>query len=107
MVTTLAKNGMHTLPINKNMILANIMAIRIANTRSPCCCISCGPGRSPCAMNAPTRITVKLSPGMPSVNSGTKVGPLTALFAASAAATPSSSPLPNFSGVLEALLAAA
>ena len=58
-------------------------------------------------MKAPTRMTVKLSPGMPSVSSGTSVGPLTALLAASAAAMPSNSPLPNFSGVLEALLAAA
>ena len=48
-----------------------------------------------------------LSPGIPSVNSGTRVGPFTALFAASGAAIPSNSPFPNFSGVFEEFFAAA
>jgi 3-dehydroquinate synthetase len=43
---------------------------------------------------------------MPRVNSGIRLAPITALLAASAAATPSSLPLPNASGVLEARMAA-
>ena len=58
-------------------------------------------------MNALSRMAVMLSPGMPSVSSGTRVGPFTALLAASAAATPSSSPLPKRSGCLDAFFAAA
>ena len=48
-----------------------------------------GPGRSPCAMNAPIRMAAVPPPGMPSVRVGMRSAPATALLAASAAATPS------------------
>ena len=73
----------------------------------PCSDISSGPGLRPWATKAPNKIAVTLSPGMPNVNKGTRVGPLTALFAASGAAMPSNSPFPNFSGFCELFLAAA
>ena len=42
-----------------------------------------------------------MSPGIPSANKGIMVAPATPLFPASAAATPSISPLPKFSGFFE------
>ena len=55
---------------------------RIAKTILPCSVINCGPGLNPCATNAPNKIAVTLSPGIPNVNKGTNVGPFTALLAA-------------------------
>ncbi len=87
-------------------MFANNMTMRIANTIAPLVSKSVGPGRKPCIMNAPSNKAVTLSPGIPSVSRGTIVGPLTALLAASAAATPSISPLPNLSGCFDAFFAA-
>ena len=94
-------------PKIKKSILAKSMHKRIAKTILPCSVINCGPGLNPCATNAPNKIAVTLSPGIPNVNKGTNVWPFTALLAASGAAMPSNSPLPNFSGFEEAFLAAA
>ena len=44
------------------------------------------------------------SPGMPNVSNGMRFAPQTALFPASAAATPSMAPFPNNEGFLEVLL---
>ena len=66
----------------------------------PCSDISSGPGLRPWATKAPNKIAVTLSPGIPNVNKGTRVGPLTALFAASGAAIPSNSPFQTFQDFL-------
>ncbi|MNC86401.1 hypothetical protein D3C83_20580 [compost metagenome] len=52
-------------------------------------------------MKAASRIAVVPEPGMPSVSSGTMAPPVSALFAPSGAATPSGTPVPNFSGCFE------
>ena len=66
-----------------------------------------GPGRNPYIIRAPIKIATVADEGMPSVNSGTSAPPVAALFAVSAAQTPSIAPCPNLSGVLEAFFSAA
>ena len=56
--------------------------------------------------SAPRRKAATTFPGTPIANSGIRLAPATALFAASVAATPSISPSPNLSGVFEARRAA-
>ena len=64
-----------------------------------------GPGIMPCNMNAPIRMAVQPSPGMPKVIRGIRVEPVVALLAASEAATPSISPLPKLSPFRDIFLA--
>ena len=56
-------------------------------------------------MKAPRMTAVITSPGTPRARSGIMVAPATPLLPASAAATPSSSPLPKFSGFRDVRLA--
>ena len=53
----------------------------------------------------PSRIAVVGEPGMPRVSMGSMAPVEAALFAASGATTPLTSPLPKFSGVFEVILA--
>ena len=53
----------------------------------------------------PSRMAVVGDPGMPRVSMGSMEPVLAALFAASGASTPSTMPVPNFSGFLEKFFA--
>ena len=66
---------------------------------------SIGPGITLFNMSAPSNIMAGGEPGMPNVSSGTKAPPMQALFAVSAAISPSIEPSPNFSGSLLIFLA--
>ena len=65
------------------------------------------PGVMPWTTMADSRIAVTTSPGMPRASVGIMALPVTALFADSAAISPSGSPLPKFSRRGEACLAEA
>ena len=54
-------------------------------------------------MKTPISTAAIVEPGIPKLNKGIIDGPDTALFALSGAATPSTIPVPHFSGVLERL----
>ena len=60
-----------------------------------------GPGLKPHSTSAARRMAVVPLPGMPNVSSGTMAPAVSALFAPSGAATPSMTPVPNFSGCLD------
>ncbi len=60
------------------------------------CWNNVGPGKIPCIINPPNKTAAVGLPGIESVSSGTKDGPTIALFADSAAITPSECPVPNF-----------
>ena len=57
-----------------------------------------GPGTRPWIRRPPSSTAAELEPGMPKLSSGISAVLATTLFAVSGAATPSSEPLPNFSG---------
>ena len=63
------------------------------------------PGLRPLIISADSIMATVPSPGMPSVNRGISVAPVTALLADSAAAMPSTEPLPNSSGCLDMFFA--
>ena len=65
---------------------------------SGCCVISMGPGCTPWMMRAPSSSAVTALDGMPSDSMGIIAPATAALFAASGPATPSITPVPNFSG---------
>ncbi len=58
----------------------------------------------PWIMKADTSSAAAMLPGMPSVSSGIRLAPTTALFAVSVAAMPRGSPVPKLSGSLAACL---
>ena len=59
----------------------------------------------PWMISPPRKMAVTVLPGMPIVKSGISEPPMTALLAVSDAIMPSTMPVPNFSGYLEAFLA--
>ncbi len=63
---------------------------------------SSGPGTTPLLMSRPSSTAMAPEPGMPSASEGMSAPATMALFAVSGAATPSSRPVPNFSGCREA-----
>ena len=63
------------------------------------------PGFKPFIIRAESIMATVPSPGMPKVKSGIKVAPVTALLADSAAAIPSTEPLPNSSLCFDIFLA--
>ena len=67
------------------------------------CSISSGPGLSPQSRKAASSTAVEAEPGMPSVSSGIIAPEEAALLAASGPTSPAIAPLPNFSGVREAM----
>ena len=62
---------------------------------------SCGPGVMPRTSSAANSIAIDALAGMPSVSSGMNDDVAAALFAVSGAATPSTAPRPNRSGVFD------
>ena len=80
-------------PINK-------AAIR-PHTTSGFCLNSRGPGVTSKVINIAKRTAVVPDPGTPRASIGTNAPPAAALFPASGAATPLSSPLPKVSSLLE------
>ena len=64
-----------------------------------------GPGFNPYISIAPSTTAVIVSPGIPNTNAGIQAPPIAALFALVGAITPSSVPLPNFSGCFDVFLA--
>ena len=58
-------------------------------------------------ISAPSMTAVVPEPGMPSANIGTIAPVAAALLAASGAATPSITPVPNFSGCFETFFSVA
>ena len=69
--------------------------------------MSRGPGSRPNTINALKISVVGVSPGIPRVIMGMIAPPMDALFATSAAYTPSGLPCPKVSGSLDALFAIA
>ena len=68
---------------------------------SGCSSTSCGPGETPRISSAPNSIAIVALAGRPIVSSGMNDDVAAALLAVSGAATPSTAPRPNRSGVLE------
>ena len=77
----------------------NMLAIS-PQTSGASCVISIGPGRMPCRISAASSTALEADPGIPSDSIGISPPCAAELFAASAAATPSMAPCPNFSGAL-------
>jgi len=101
------KTGMKArLMMTANRFAAYSDAIR-PQTNSLWSVNSRGPGSRPQMTMPPSRMAVVGEPGMPSVSIGSIEPVLAALLADSGAHTPSTAPLPNFSGSLLARRAAA
>ncbi len=66
-----------------------------------------GPGITPCTMKPANKSADTTVDGIPRVISGTNAPVAAALFAASGPATPSITPVPNFSGYLESFFSVA
>ena len=96
-LVSFTKRRISEYPMQAMMILASSRPIKIAYTSGAFSMNSSGPGCRPCTISAPIMMAVAPSPGMPRVSTGIKAPPLTALFPASGAATPSGSPYPKFS----------
>ena len=78
--TTLAKTDVRKRPCTYMKMLMKIMPIRIAYTVAPWSRKSVGPGVRLFIIRAPRRTATHASPGMPRVNRGIRVAPVTALF---------------------------
>ena len=89
MLTILANMPVRSQPWISMMGFPIRSSVKMAYITGACSWNRLGPGRSPCAMNAPMRIAALGSPGMPNVRVGIRSAPATALLAASEAATPS------------------
>ena len=66
-----------------------------------------GPGVTPWITRAPSSMAITTFDGMPRVKRGMKAPWAAALFADSGAATPSMTPVPNFSGSFETFFSTA
>ena len=86
--------------INKTIFPINKAAIK-PHTTSGFCLNKSGPGVTSSVINIANKTAVVPDPGTPKASIGTKAPPAAALFPASGAATPLSSPLPKVSSLLE------
>ena len=86
--------------INKTIFPMNNAAIN-PHTTSGFCLNNRGPGVTSRVINIANKTAVVPEPGTPSASIGTKAPPAAALFPASGAATPLSSPFPKVSFLLE------
>ncbi len=77
----------------------------IRKTRSSRSTMSLGPGSTPIMIKAVMRIAMEELPGIPKARVEARAPPSTASLDDSGAITPSTIPVPNFSGFLEVCLA--